>query len=270
MPEIFETFKPKDPTVSKYVDYYYLDIKPNNEINVFECFPHYNNSISLYKSHSWLGNGEIAYAKNGKPLQIFTPVRENVLHVKQVGVLHRVVIVFHVLGIQRFFRNVLFNRLIHDFDFFAKNELDILFATADLEKLNGLLDKYLLTRFHEFDNPVLEKAIAHIFTEYQNISIENLAVQLNISRRHLSRIFRSHTGVSVKKFHEIVLFRKTMEKKLFISPEDNFSRLAHEFNFSDQAHMNKTFRSFTQNTPKQFFKGGTLLGKEDTFWHLIK
>ncbi|WP_313366114.1 hypothetical protein, partial [Sphingobacterium multivorum] len=51
MKELFQTFKPKNPIVKKYVDYYYLDIKPNNVINKFLCFPHFNNTISIYRYH---------------------------------------------------------------------------------------------------------------------------------------------------------------------------------------------------------------------------
>jgi AraC-like DNA-binding protein len=93
---------------------------------------------------------------------------------------------------------------------------------------------------------------------------------LNVSRRHLNRIFKAHFGVSVKRFNEIVVFRKTLEQKLSEHPEDSFTTLAHTFNYYDQSHLNKVFKNFTSNSPKLFFKNGTLLGNEDTFWHLKK
>lgn len=85
MKEIFETFKPKNSTVKKYVDYYYLDVKLDNEINEFQCFPHFNNTISVYKSHKLLKNREVAFDETAKPLQIFTPIREKVLNMAIFG-----------------------------------------------------------------------------------------------------------------------------------------------------------------------------------------
>ena len=34
MNELFETFKPQNSIIKKYIDYYYLDIKPNLNDNV--------------------------------------------------------------------------------------------------------------------------------------------------------------------------------------------------------------------------------------------
>jgi len=67
MKKIFETFKPENPIIKKYVNYYYLDIKPDNEINEFQCFPHFNNTISIYKSHTRLGGGEMVFEQTAPP-----------------------------------------------------------------------------------------------------------------------------------------------------------------------------------------------------------
>ncbi|HUH25136.1 MAG TPA: AraC family transcriptional regulator [Flavobacterium sp.] len=268
MQEIFETFKPENPIIKKYVDYYYLDIKPNNVINKFQCFPHFNNTISLYKSHVKLENGEMKFDDNAKPFQIFTPVREKVLNVKQLGKVYRIVIVFHPLGIQQFYETLNFSDYITDFDFFNSNELQEIFSTTETEILTSLLDNFLENRFRKFENPILEKSIQYIFNHYEDFSVAKISDDIGISRQHLNRIFQSHLGVSVKKFHEIVIFRQTINKKLFENSDSNFTELAYEFNFNDQSHFNKTYKSLTENSPKSFFNKGTVLGQEDTFWHL--
>lgn len=86
--------------IKKYIDYYYLDLKSNNEINEFQCSPHFNNTISIYKSHIQSEEGEIVFEENAEALQIFTPIRQKFLNVKQIGKVYRIVIVFHPLGIQ--------------------------------------------------------------------------------------------------------------------------------------------------------------------------
>lgn len=268
MKEIFETFRPKNPRLNKYIDYYYLDIKPNNSINRFQCFPHFNNTISLYKSHSQPKEGEIAYDKTAKPFQIFTPIRENVLNVTQLGIVHRIVIVFHPLGIQQFYENLNFSSYITNYEFFTQNELNKLFITTETEIMLSLLDSYLEQRFKKYENNLLEKSIQYIFNHYENFSVSEISKEVGISRQHLNRVFQSHLGISVKKFHRIVLFRQTIKKKFDSNLTRNFTELAHIFNFNDQSHFNKTYKSLTGKSPKTFFKEGTMLGKEDTFWHL--
>jgi len=268
MAVIFETFKPKNKVIATYVDYYYLDIKPTNDIAGFTCFPHFNNTISLYRSHNRMPDGTIVYDKAAKAFQIFTPVREKALQVKQAGAVHRVAIVFNPLGIQQFFRDRDFSGYITDFDFFTGSELDTLFVTDNVSTLADLLDQFLHSRYREYKNEALEQAIAYIFRHYDDFSIEDLGKELQLSRRQLVRIFKTHLGVSPKKFQQIVLFRKTMEHKLAANSSQSFTTLAYEYNFSDQAHLNKTFEKFTAHSPKQFFSKGTVLGKEDTFWHL--
>lgn len=269
MSAIFETFQPKDPTVARYVDYYYLDIKPENEITEFECFPHYNNTISLYASHRRSGKGTV-YREAGKPLQIFTPVRERVLNVRQIGKVHRVVIVFRVLGIQHFFRKLDYTKKTSAIAFFTQEELDSLFSTSQTATITSCLDQYLLKRYMAFNHPILKQSIAHIFQNFEHFSVTELAASLQVSRRHLNRLFRQHLGVSIKKFQKIVCFRKAVARKLFVDPQESLTALAYEFNYCDQAHLIKTFGHFTQYAPRQFFEQGTLLGQRDTFWHLIR
>lgn len=268
MKETFETFKPKNSIIKKYVDYYYLDIKLNNIINEFQCFPHFNNTISLYKSHIRLKNGEMLFDEIAKPFQIFTPIRKKVLNVKQSGKVHRIVIVFHPLGIQQFYENLDFSYYITDYEFFTQDELKEIFSTTETEILTSLLDNFLEKKFKKFENTILEKAVQYIFNHYEDFSVTEISNEIGISRQHLNRLFQSHLGVSIKKFHEIVLFRQTINKRLFENSDSNFTELAYEFNFNDQSHFNKTYKNLTENSPKSFFNKGTVLGQEDTFWHL--
>lgn len=268
MKEIFETFKPKNILIKKYVDYYYLDIKPNNEVNEFQCFPHFNNTISLYQSHIRSEKGEVIFNETANALQIFTPVRQKLLNVKQIGKVYRIVIVFHPLGIQQFYENLNFADYITTFEFLKPNELKEVFSTTDLNILADSLDSIFEKRFKYCENSILNQSIQYIFENCENFSVADLSTKIGISRQHLNRSFQSQLGVSVKKFHEIVLFRKTVNNKLFEDPNRNFTELAYEFNYNDQSHLNKAYRNFTENSPKSFFKKGTILGTEDTFWTL--
>lgn len=268
MKDIFETFIPNNVLIKKYVDYYYLDIKQDNIINEFQCFPHFNNTISLYKSHVRLEEGEVIFNEMANSLQIFTPVRQKLLKVKQQGKVHRIVIVFHPLGIQQFYENLNFADYIANFDFFNQDELNVIFSTTNSNSLADLLDLFLEKRFKHFEHNILNKSIQYIFDNFETFTVTNLSVALGISRQHLNRNFQHHLGVSVKKFHEIVLFRKTVNNKLFEDPNRSFTELAYEFNYNDQSHLNKAYKNLTEDSPKNFFEKGTVLGSQDTFWRL--
>ncbi len=265
---IFETAKPLHATIARYVQYYYQEINEANTCREFSCFPHYNNSISLYRSHSSDKKGTITYVANGSPLQIFTPVRQQVLTIKQMGPIHRVVLVFHPLGIQQFYKNLAFTKLMDDYEFFAVDELQQLFEAGNIHTITYLLDQYLLKRFEYHENKVLAQAIAYIHERAQTFSVETLSEELAISRRHINRLFQQQLGVSVKKFQEIVLFRQALEQKLFQNAEQNFTSLTYEMNLCDPSHLNKLFAKLTRIPPKQFVNKGTHLGQEDTFWHI--
>ncbi|RAJ00395.1 AraC-like DNA-binding protein [Chitinophaga skermanii] len=268
MKDLFITFKPQAPLIAQYVDYYYLDVKPANNYLEYQCFPHFNSTISIYKSHLPKNNNVMTYDEAASPYQIYSPIRTKVLQVKQSGPLNRIVIVFHPFGVQQFFQNICYSAYLYDQSFFQLEEVNALFATTNKEVLVGLLDNYLLKRYQRVQQPIITAALAYIFDHYETFTVEGLAKHLSISRQHLNRLFQSHMGIAVKKLHEIVVFRKTINNKLFDNPGASFTSLAHAFNYNDQSHFNKTYKNLAANTPSSFFTKGTLLGEEDTFWHI--
>lgn len=268
MNNVFKTFKPKNSLIAKYVDYYYLDVKPKNSFFEFECYPHFNTTISLYQSHKKLDDSSVIFDANTSPLQIFTPIRDKVLTVKQKGKVYRIVIVFQPLGIQQFFRKLDFSDFLINFKFFDTRELNLLFTTEDISILTEILDFMLLERYQKYENVILENSIHYIFNNNEDLLIEDLALKLNVSRRHLNRVFNQHFGVSIKKFQNIVFFRKILNQKLFENPKKSFTALAYEFYYSDQSHLIKTFQNFTSKSPKKIVREGTHLGNEDTFWKI--
>lgn len=269
MNNVFKTFKPKNSLIGKYVDYYYLDVKPENSFLEFECYPHFNTAISLYQSHKRLDDSSVVFESSTSPLQIFTPIRDKLLTVKQKGKVYRIVVVFQPLGVQQFFRNLDFSDYLINLKFFDEQELSLLFTTNDVSALTKILDSILLKRYKKYENAILENSMNYIFDNNEELSIEDLALQLNISRRHLNRVFNHHFGVSSKRFQNIVLFRKILNQKLFENPERSFTALAQEFYYSDQSHLIKTFQNFTSKSPKKLVDEGTHLGNEDTFWKIL-
>lgn len=269
-PETFTTFLPTDPLIARYVDYYYLESKPENEVTTFECFPHYNNTISLYAAHRAPGVGQIVYDLTALPLQIFTPVRDGVLRVRQSGPVHRVVIVFRILGVQHFWRGPCFAEYQFGYSFFNREELRQLFIDGDTERLTTLLDGLLKNRFAPRPPDMVSNIIDYLFEHLADFSVMEMAAHFGTSRRHLHRVFKTAIGISIKRFHAIVVLRGVIDRKLSGKVDDNFTQLAYGANFSDQAHMIRAFHKLTRHAPRQFFAKGNLIGGADTFWHRLR
>ena len=266
---MFTTFKPNNKQLKKNNDCYKVDLKQDNNLTVYDCFPHYNNTISVYKSHQYI-KGNSVYKQNGIPLQIFTPLRSDVLQIQQIGPVERFVIVFKPFGINQFLTNIDFSNIIDDLNFFDEKECNHLFNHIKSEEFLSIIEPILLNKITRIENVIIENSIDYIFKHYDDFTVNQLADYLGFSRKHINRVFKENIGVSIKNFHEIVLFRKTIEEKLLHNPDETFTSIAHKLNFTDQSHFNRLYKKFVSESPNQFYKNGELIGEEDTFWRFYK
>lgn len=269
----FETVKPVNRLLQKHISYYYLDITDSeNYRSEYICYPHYNNTISLYKSHIGTfssGRSLIDFQKSAPPLQIFTPLRESILKVTQNGPVYKIGIVFKPFGINQFLATgIPINELISSpsFYFFENDFILRLFEMLDLGEIALALDEALLKILTPVQNSYIEKTILSFEAPDNDKTIDELAVNLGISRKHLNRLFKKHIGTSVQKYRSIVRFRQLMNNKFNIHSEDSLTALSHRLHYADQSHFIKQCKLLTGLTPSQFFKEGTNLGAEDTFW----
>jgi len=272
---IFETFKPADTLLQKYISYYYLDIADDADYrNEYTCYPHYNNTISLYKNHEVrFGNNhsQITYSTGSSVLQIFTPLRETILKVTQIGPVHKIGIVFEPFGINQFLTADLpIDKLVSspDFLFFDEQFVIDLMQKTDFKNIKYTLDDALLKKLSPITNEYIVRALKLFHTSSEEISIDELAEQkLGISRKHLNRLFKKYIGTSAQKYRSIVRFRQLMSHKLDIKTHENLGVLSHQAHYTDQSHFIKACKQLTGLTPSQFFKDGKIVGTEDTFWN---
>jgi len=275
---IFETLKPKNNIIQKYVSYYYLDIADDlNYFNQYTCYPHFNNTISLYKNHvvDFLKeHSVISFKKDADPVQIFTPLREKILKVTQNGPVHKIGIVFNPLGINQFLReDINISKIISSpsLSFFDNDFILQLFGENNLDKITSLLDNRLLDNFVNFDNAYLLKAISLLHSIDHEFNIDELAEsKLGISRKHLNRLFKKYIGTNPQKYRTIVRFRQLMDYKLKPIHQSNYTSLSHQVHYTDQSHFIKACKQLTNLTPSQFFKEGKIVGSEDTFWNFMR
>jgi len=124
----------------------------------------------------------------------------------------------------------------------AKNNFEVIhlieqFLFSQIKCVNG--DKLVLA------------AVEKMYAAKGFYKIKELADSLFISQDAFEKRFRKAVGASPKQFSSIIRLRDIIAKG---KQHENFSQLAYDAGYFDQAHFNKDFRLFTGQTPSDFFE----------------
>jgi AraC-like DNA-binding protein len=115
-----------------------------------------------------------------------------------------------------------------------------------------LIEKFLLSELKEAQSDrLILSAIQKIKSVNGNVRIKDLVKTLPVSLDPFEKRFRRLVGTSPKQFSAIVRFRNLIARH---SPEEDLIDAAHDAGYFDQAHFIKDFKSFTGQTPQDFFK----------------
>lgn len=277
--KLFKTFKPENPILQKFISYYYLDRCDDVEyFNEYTCYPHFNTTLSFYKSHTLeiSENQRIVKFNEKMPyLKMLTQIREHPLKVTQIGKVHKVAVVFEPLGVNQFLENKkiknLINGIFNSYNPIIDTCLKNIFNTKEESNISAILDTFFLNQLSEFKNEYLEKAI-QLFHQADNLNtIEEIAEKdLGISRKHLNHLFVTYLNITPQKYRIIVRFRHLMTAKLNAEAEESLTNLAYFAKYSDQSHFIKACKQLTGLKPKDFFHSLETVGSEDIFWTFTK
>lgn len=123
-------------------------------------------------------------------------------------------------------------------------------ATKDVERV-AVVEGFLLKRLKATaPDPFVARALALIHASKGCIRIDQLAERLHSSRSPLERRFRKAVGATAKQYAGIVRMKHVVHAH---APGALLLDTALEAGFYDQAHFIKAFRSFTGETPQEFF-----------------
>ena len=131
--------------------------------------------------------------------------------------------------------------------------LDRLSNTLRARDRIQLLESALLRQLSAVDAVDSRISSATAALQDPRASVDGLAHQLDLTRQHLSRLFRRHVGVTPKKFQRVIRMQKLTEqvRKLRLMPD--WAQFAQHFGYSDQAHLVNECRTLTGVTPTEFF-----------------
>ena len=114
-----------------------------------------------------------------------------------------------------------------------------------IETLHRWADKNL--DFTKVIPAPLKKALMHID---QDETLGQLSASIDLSQRQIERIFKLWLEMTPKHYQRILRVKKTISF-LRTHKKANLADVAHQFGFSDQAHMTREFRTFVCITPGQ-------------------
>ena len=102
------------------------------------------------------------------------------------------------------------------------------------------------------NSPILAMANKNILSA-GNITVEQSAINANMSLKTFERRFIEQVGTSPKLFGKIVRFNKALALKMQ-DMKRTWTSIAHECGYFDQMHFIKDFKRFSGNTPNNFFR----------------
>jgi AraC-like DNA-binding protein len=116
-----------------------------------------------------------------------------------------------------------------------------------------LMEKYLVERANTFLTipPVVSFGIQHILQNPTTTQINLLADKTGYSHKHFLSLFTKYVGLTPKQFLRVMKFQQTLQS-IEQTSVPNWSQLALDCGYYDQAHFINDFRSFSGLTPNEY------------------
>jgi AraC-like DNA-binding protein len=137
------------------------------------------------------------------------------------------------------------------------SEYQLITAFRSVKNFTSKLNMFLTylkndLKLCKFSDPV-RHLLNRINDETGQILVSRLAEELCYSERHTNRLLLDSMGYGPKDFCKYVRFQNTLNE-LFSNPLRNNSEFIHNIGYSDQAHFQREFKTFTGITPKQYIR----------------
>ena len=234
-----------------------LAISENEKADSYKILP--NTSIVMGFQYS----GKLSYSENNSAIPLssagITGLRNTYRIFNNSENTNTVLVMFSETGAGMFFNHsmheIFGNSLSLD-NLILRSQMDVIAeqlneANTDMERIN-LVEKFLIERInHKANDELVNLAVTFIKLHAGNIKITTLVEKLNISQSQLEKRFRKMVGASPKKFASIVRLKSIVNS---IPEKNSLTGLSLDAGYYDQAHFIKDFKSFTGETPEQFFK----------------
>lgn len=115
----------------------------------------------------------------------------------------------------------------------------------------AVVEEFLLSRLNSnASDPMVLLAVQLIRQSNGSAKMTSLAEKLNISQSRFEKRFRKIVGCSPKKFASLVRLNHVITSD---AAKSDLMSIGLDAGYFDQAHFIKDFKSYTGQTPEQFF-----------------
>ena len=130
-----------------------------------------------------------------------------------------------------------------------------LLETREVGTRFRIVEAFLIDRFRSKlnINPCVEFAIVEMVRRPDEWNIRRMNDKIGYSQKHFTEMFRRQVGVTPKAYLKIMRFQKAIRTIDAVS-EIDWSIVATECGFYDQAHFINDFRHFSGFTPEHYSK----------------
>ncbi|HQU86604.1 MAG TPA: helix-turn-helix domain-containing protein [Pyrinomonadaceae bacterium] len=177
------------------------------------------------------------------------------------GKVKEICVVFNPLAIYDFFDEEILTAAIENKRPFLPDEnyrtnINRILNITDNARMLAELEDFLLSRHRPFRHSYLRQAVEKLtlMDEEDQITLEELAKSLKITRQTLNHQFKKYLDLSASEFKQICRFRKFIQAKLIDENNSRLTDLVYNFGFFDQSHLIKEFKKYTFLKPRDFFK----------------
>lgn len=132
---------------------------------------------------------------------------------------------------------------------------ETILSEACIDKRFSILENYFLQKGkNKMENHALvHYSVNQLATSPQMWTIKSLSAKTGITQKHLITLFKKYVGLSPKMFSRIYKFQKVIQlieqqKKI------DWSMLAYECGYFDQAHFIKEFQAFSGINPAAYLE----------------
>lgn len=133
-----------------------------------------------------------------------------------------------------------------------------IFATQDMAALHDVLAKSLLRLIDQQNgagdvqaNQIVARAIQYVKQHFrEDVTLVNVAEELNVSLFYLSKLFRKHTGTNFTEY--LTQLRVDYAKKLLAAGEMSIKEVAYAAGFNSQSYFSKIFKKYAGVAPSEY------------------
>ena len=139
----------------------------------------------------------------------------------------------------------------NDFAFLRERLLEIKEITRKFETVERFLLKHFQGKLTL--NPAVEYAVTQIIRRPDQINLARLNQNIGFSQKHLIGMFKRQVGIAPKAYLKIIRFQKAISE-IEARKDVNWTNIAQDCGFYDQAHFINDFKFFSGFTPEEYVR----------------